>query len=53
MRKCADSFSKEKLLNERRFKGQILDQSIVLETEYYCSSKNLIMLCKYFQQKSN
>ena len=44
MRKCADSFSKRKLLNERRFlKGQILDQSIVLETEYYCSSKNLII----------
>ena len=44
MRKCADSLSKRKLLNETRFlKGQILDQSILLETEYYCSSKNLII----------
>ena len=44
MRKYAYSLSKRKLLNETRFlKGQILDQSIVLETEYYCSSKNLII----------
>ena len=44
MRKCSDSLSKRDLLNENRFlKGQILDQSIVLETEYYCSSKNLII----------
>ena len=43
MRKCADSISKRKLLNDTRFlKGQILDQSIVLETEYYCSSKTLL-----------
>jgi segregation and condensation protein A len=55
MRKCADSFSKRKLLNETRFlKGQILDQSIVLETEYYCSSKNLIIcFANIFNRKSS
>ena len=44
MRQCSDRLSNRELLNEKRFlKGQILDQSIVLETEYYCSSKNLII----------
>ncbi len=55
MRKCADSLSQRKLLNEKRFlKGQILDQSIVLETEYYCSSKNLIIcFANIFNRKAS
>ena len=55
MRKCAASISKRKLLNEARFlKGQILDQSIVLETEYYCSSKNLIIcFANIFNRKAS
>ena len=55
MRKCADSLSKRNLLNEKRFlKGQILDQSIVLETEYYCSSKNLIIcFANIFNRKAS
>ena len=55
MRKCADSISNRKLLNESRFlKGLILDQSIVLETEYYCSSKNLIIcFANIFNRKAS
>ena len=55
MRKSADSLSKRDLLNEKRFlKGQILDQSIVLETEYYCSSKNLIIcFANIFNRKAS
>ena len=55
MRKCADGLSKRDLLNENRFlKGQILDQSIVLETEYYCSSKNLIIcFANIFNRKAS
>ena len=46
---------KRKLLNETRFlKGQILDQSIVLETEYYCSPKNLIIcFANIFNRKAS
>ena len=40
---------KRKLLNERRFlKGQILDQSIVLETEYYLVLKTLSYALQIF-----
>ena len=55
MRKCADSLSRRNLLNEKRFlKGQILDQSIVLETDYYCSSKNLIIcFANIFNRKAS
>ena len=55
MRKCADDLAKRDLLNETRFlKGQILDQSIVLETEYYCSSKNLIIcFANIFNRKAS
>lgn len=55
MRKCAYSLSNRNLLNERRFlKGQILDQSIVLETEYYCSTKNLIIcFANIFNRKAS
>ena len=55
MRKCADNLTKRKLLNEKRFlKGQILDQSIILETEYYCSSKNLIIcFANIFNRKAS
>ena len=55
MRKCADNLTKRKLLNEKRFlKGQILDQSIILETEYYCSSKNLVIcFANIFNRKAS
>ena len=55
MRNSADSLSKRKLLNEKRFlKGQILDQSIVLETEYYCSSQSLIIcFANIFNRKAS
>jgi len=44
IRGCAENLSKRDLLNDKRFlKGNILDQNIVLETEYYCSAKNLII----------
>ena len=44
IRGCAEKLSKNDLLNDKRFlKGNILDQAIVLETEYYCSAKNLII----------
>ena len=37
IRGCAEKLSKNDLLNDKRFlKGNILDQAIVLETEYYC-----------------
>ena len=55
MRESADSLFKRDLLNEKRFlKGQILDQSIILETEYYCSSKNLIIcFANIFNRKAS
>ena len=44
IRGCSEKLSKNELLNDKRFlKGNILDQAIVLETEYYCSTKNLII----------
>ncbi len=44
IRVCSSKLSKQDLLNDKRFlRGQILDQSIVLETEYYCNPKNLIV----------
>jgi segregation and condensation protein A len=55
MRGCAEKLSNQELLNEKRFlKGQILDQSIVLETEYYCSPKNLIVcFANVFNRKAS
>ena len=55
MRESTDSLFKRDLLNEKRFlKGQILDQSIILETEYYCSSKNLIIcFANIFNRKAS
>ena len=44
MRKVSTQLLERELLNDKRFlKGQILDQSIILETEYYCNPKNLIV----------
>lgn len=55
VRKCSDSLAKRDLLNEKRFlKGQILDQSIVLETEYYCNAKYLIIcFANIFNRKAS
>ena len=55
IRGCAEKLSNQELLDEKRFlKGQILDQSIVLETEYYCSPKNLIVcFANVFNRKAS
>ena len=45
MRETADTLFSSDLLNSKRFlKGQILDQSVVLETDYYCN-KNSLLIC--------
>ena len=55
MRKCSESLFSRYLLNDKRFlRGQILDQSIVLETEYYCNPKNLIVcFANIFNRKAS
>ncbi len=55
MRNVSDKLSKCELLNDKRFlKGQILDQAIILETEYYCSPKNLIVcFANIFNRKAS
>ena len=55
IRECANKLSKQELLNDKRFlKGHMLDQSIILETEYYCSSKNLIIcFANIFNRKAS
>ena len=42
-------------MNEKRFlRGQQLDQAIILETEYYCNPKNLIIcFANIFNRKSS
>ena len=51
MRETSEKLFSRNLLSLNRFlKGQILDQSIVLETEFYCNKNSLVNLfCKYFQ----
>ena len=45
MRETSEKLFSRNLLNLDRFlKGQILDQSIVLETEFYCN-KNSLLIC--------
>tara|TARA_E500000178_G_C17027333_1_gene758706 strand:+ start:800 stop:1591 length:792 start_codon:yes stop_codon:yes gene_type:complete len=45
MRETSESLFSRDLLNLHRFlKGQILDQAIVLETEFYCN-KNSLLIC--------
>ena len=45
MRETSEKLFFRKLLNIDRFlKGQIQDQSIVLETEFYCN-KNSLLIC--------
>ena len=55
MRNASDKLTNNKLLNDSRFlKGQILDQAIILETEYYCSQKNLIVcFANIFNRKAS
>ncbi len=55
MRQASESLQKRNLLYDSRFlRGQILDQSIILETEYYCHNKNLIIcFANIFNRKSD
>ena len=55
VRKCANELKENDLLNEKRFlRGQQLDQAIILETEYYCNPKNLIIcFANIFNRKSS
>ena len=55
IRKCAEVLFSRNLLNDKRFlRGQILDQSIILETEYYCNPKNLIVcFANIFNRKAS
>ena len=55
IRKCSESLFSRNLLNDKRFlRGQILDQSIILETEYYCNPKNLIVcFANIFNRKAS
>ncbi len=55
IRETANKIFKRNLLNEKRFlRGQILDQSIILETEYYCNHKNLIVcFANIFNRKAS
>jgi len=55
MREMSSKLFMRDLLNSNRFlKGQILDKSIVLETEYYCN-KNSLLICfaNVFNRKGN
>ena len=54
MRKCAEILFNQDLLYEKRFlRGQVPDKSIILESEYYCSKKNLIVcFSNVFNRKS-
>ena len=53
MRETSEKLFSKKLLNINRFlKGQILDQSIILETEFYCNKNSLInLLSNIFNRK--
>ena len=55
MRKASEELQNRELLNEKRFlRGQILDKAIILETEYYCYSRNLIVcFANIFNRKSD
>tara|TARA_Y100001970_G_C14196285_1_gene838306 strand:- start:288 stop:1076 length:789 start_codon:yes stop_codon:yes gene_type:complete len=44
MRDVSEKLFSRELLNSKRFlKGQILDQSVVLETDYYCNKHSLLI----------
>ncbi len=55
IRKCSEALSNRDILNEKRFlRGQFLDQNIILETEYYCNPKSLIIcFSNIFNRKSS